>query len=108
MRYRPWQDSANQPEEVLFVRVCSFTFAFLSVEEVQEYLGYYLEKMHPSSARPHLPESGWEYQTKFERLPLYLREEPKRQLVVKALSKAVAEFDKKTDQHPYTREVSSL
>jgi hypothetical protein len=94
MRYRPWQDFADQPEEVLFVRVCSFTFAFLSAKEIQEYLDYYSKKTHPSSARPDLPESGWEYQTKFERLPLYLREEPKRQLVVKALSRAMAEFDK--------------
>jgi hypothetical protein len=94
MSYRQCLHSANQPEDVLFVRVCSFTFAFMSVEEVQEYLDYYSKKIHPSSARPALPKSGWEYQTQFERLPFYLREEPKRQQVVKALSRAIAEFDK--------------
>jgi hypothetical protein len=65
MRYRPWQDSANQSEDVFFVRVCSFTFAFLSAKEIQQYLDYYSEEIHPSSALPYLPESGWEYQTQF-------------------------------------------
>jgi hypothetical protein len=94
MRYRPYRYSSNPPENVLFVRVCSFTFAFFSAEEIQSYLDYYSKKIHPSSARPNLPTSGWEYQTVFDELPLYLREEPKRKQVVKALTMAMAEFSK--------------
>lgn len=93
VRYRPWQHSANQTEDVLFVRVCSFTFAFFSAEEVQEYLDCYSMKIHPGSAMPNLPTSDWEYQTKFDELPLYLREEPKCKQVIKALSEAVRKFD---------------
>jgi hypothetical protein len=39
---------------------------------------------------------GWEVERWFERLPMYLLEEPKRQKVLKALSKALAlaEIDK--------------
>ena len=92
MRYHPFKFSANQPEDVLFVRVCSFTFAFFSTEEIQEHLDYYSAKIQPSSALPNLPESGWEYQTQFDRLPLYLREEPKRNQVIKALSAAIVQF----------------
>lgn len=33
---------------------------------------------------------GWEVERWFERLPMYLLEEPKRQKVLKALSKALA------------------
>jgi hypothetical protein len=35
----------------------------------------------------------WERQTKFDELPLYLREETKRQKVVQALSQAKTMFD---------------
>ena len=79
---------------IYFVRVCSFTFSFDSVEQIQEYLDYYSQKVHPSSAMSNVPASGWEFQTRFDELPLYLREESKRQKVIKALSKAIAEFDK--------------
>ncbi len=82
------------PEWVYFVRVCSFTFSFDSVEQIQEYLDYYSKKIHPSSAMPNVPQSGWEYQTRFDELPIYLQEEAKRQKVIKALSKAISEFNK--------------
>jgi hypothetical protein len=94
MRYHPWQSSTNQPEDVLFVRVCSFTFAFFSEEEVQQYLDYYSKKIHPSSAISNMNGSHWEFQTQFDELPLYLREEPKRKQVVKALSEAIIQFGK--------------
>ena len=79
-----------------YVRVCAFTFTFSSVEEIAEYLEYYQRKIHPGNARPNVnivPHGDHEEnQSKFMRLPLYLREEPKRQKVVKALEKALAEF----------------
>ncbi len=82
------------------VHVCSFTFYFRSLEEIQEYLDYFSKKIHPSSA-------GWagdrrtylnvgdhsDRQTCFDRLPLYLQERPKRQRVIRALQKALAEFN---------------
>ncbi len=82
------------PEWVYFVRVCSFTFSFDSVEQIQEYLDYFSKRIQPSSAMPNVPQSGWEYQTRFDELPLYLREEAKRQKVIKALTKAISEFDR--------------
>lgn len=63
-------------EWVYFVQVCSFTFVFETVEEIREYLDYYSKKTHPSTAVP-----GFNHglrQTRFDQLPLYLREEPKR------------------------------
>ena len=36
---------------------------------------------------------GWDVERWFERLPMYLLEEPKRQKVLKALSKALALLD---------------
>jgi hypothetical protein len=82
-----------------YVRVCSFTFSFSSVEEIQEYLDYFSRKIHPTSAdwagnrRIYLNVGDhYDRQTCFDRLPLYLKEEPKRHKVAKALQKALAEF----------------
>jgi hypothetical protein len=67
---------------------------------MQEYRDFYARKILPSSrsscASP--PYSGGvaastgDGQTKFERLPLWLRKEPKRQKVLKALKRALTEF----------------
>src|SRR3954463_8210369 len=65
---------------VFFVRVCSFTFEFHSVEQIEACLAYYSQKHHPSSrvdvsklcpGFEHFEAQRW-----FEQLPLYLREEP--------------------------------
>lgn len=83
------------------VRVASFTFRFETVEQLRERLKYYEQKTRPSSQIPaktlaaHLGEDwrelrGWDVERWFERLPMYLLEEPKGQKVVKALSKALA------------------
>ena len=82
---------------VYLVRVCSFTFEFHSTEQIIICLDYYSEKVHPSSRIPwkELPDYGGDHsevQRWFERLPMYLLEEPKRQKVVKALSSAVEQF----------------
>ena len=80
------------PSWVYFVRVCSFTFSFRSLEQIQEYLDYFSQKVHPSSADRQDSADHWERQSFFDQLPLYLFEEPKRQKVVKALTQAIAEF----------------
>ena len=82
------------------VRVASFTFRFCSLEQLRDCLAYYEMKTHPSSM---IPEekiaadlgSDWrrkrwpELQRWFDKLPMYLLEEPKRQKVVKALTEAL-------------------
>jgi hypothetical protein len=68
----------------------SFTFRFFSIDQLRDCLAYYERKTHPSSR---LPIAGdidhWEAQRWFERLPMYLLEEPKRVKVVKALGRAL-------------------
>ena len=82
-----------EPRHVAFVRVAGFTFEFHSVEQIQACLRYYATKHHPSSRLP--VESGdyggdqSETQRWFERLPMFLREEPKRVQVVAALEEAL-------------------
>jgi hypothetical protein len=80
------------PEEVYFVRVCSFTFEFHSLVQIKECLSFYSQKIHPSSRLNARGCDHWETLRWFERLPLYLQEEPKRVKVVTALEKAVKEF----------------
>ena len=112
---RHWKSAPNEnallPTWTYFVEVCSFTFYFRSLEEVEEYLNYYRQKIHPSSAdgndRPnrfyvktkrggflthHSSGDHWERQSRFDELPLYLREEPKRRKVVKALERALQQW----------------
>jgi hypothetical protein len=77
---------------VYFVRVCSFTFEFHSLQQIQACLDYYARKIQPSS-RQHIGAADhWECERWFERLPLFLREESKRQRVVKALRDALKRF----------------
>ena len=78
---------------VFFVRVCSFTFEFHSIQQIKACLEYYSRKIHSSSRMDIGGADAWEMQHWFERLPMYLLEEPKRQRVVKALSQAIEEFE---------------
>lgn len=78
--------------QVYFVRVCSFTFEFHSIQQLQTCLDFYDQKIQPSSRRDIGAADHWECERWFERLPLYLREEPKRQRVVKALREALKKF----------------
>ena len=89
------------PRHIIVVRVASFTFRFGAVKELRECIRYYQKKTHPSSRIPaktlaaDLGEDwrtlrGWDVERWFERLPMHLLEEPKRQKVLKALSKALA------------------
>jgi hypothetical protein len=90
-----------EPRHVIVVRVASFAFRFENVEQLRECLKYYERKTRPTSritarslaadlGEDWRAQRGWEVERWFERLPMYLLEEPKRQKVVKALSKALA------------------
>jgi hypothetical protein len=87
-----WRTASLQTHRVFRVRVCSFTFTFQSLEQLQACFDFYDRKIQPSS-RQHLgAEDHWECERWFERLPLFLREEPKRKKVVKALQDALKRF----------------
>lgn len=75
---------------VLLVDVASFTFQFVSVDQLCDCLAYYERKVHPTS-RQQIPGDidHWEAQRWFERLPMYLLEDAKRKKVVAALQKAL-------------------
>jgi hypothetical protein len=83
------------PREAIAVRVCSFTFYFESKEEIVEYIQFFQNKTHPTSRVPAsmLPDCSfrhWHSQRWYERLPLFLQEESKREKVLKALRGALA------------------
>jgi hypothetical protein len=79
--------------QVYFVRVCSFTFQFHSIQQIQACLDYYDRKIQPSSRVDIGAADHWECERWFERLPLFLHEESKRQRVVKALRDALRKFE---------------
>jgi hypothetical protein len=87
--------------EVILVRVASFTFRFTTTKQLRDCIEYYERKKHASSrvsAKAIAADIGpdwrdlrsWEVERWFERLPMYLLEEPKRQKVLKALHKTLA------------------
>jgi hypothetical protein len=87
---------------VVLVRVCGFTFIFHTVNEIRACLAFYARKLHPSTrsgvaegmvARD---EVAWRHEVErwYERLPLYLREEPNRLEVVAALEEGVRRMEK--------------
>src|SRR5258708_35146817 len=89
------------PRHVIVVRVASFSFRFDTVERLRECIEYYEKKTRPSSRIPvkvlaaELGENwravrGWDVERWFERLPMYLFDEPKRPEVRKALSTALS------------------
>jgi hypothetical protein len=89
------------PQHVIVVQVASFTFRFGTIKQLRECIEYYKQKTHPSSriaastiaeelGQDWREQRGWEVERWFERLPMYLLEEPKRQKVLKALSEALA------------------
>jgi len=82
------------------VRVCSFTFFFANSEQLKVCLDFYSRKIHPSSRTKHMNGDHWEIQRWCDRLPLYLREEPKRVKVVAALSRALKMWDEAKKEVP--------
>ena len=87
-----WRAPTLEKYDVYFVSVCGFKFEFHSIEQIRACLKYYSVKIHPSSRMDIGGADNWEMQRWYERLPMYLREEPKRQKVVKALQKALSQF----------------
>lgn len=83
------------------MRVASFTFRFTSTKQLRECIDYYERKPHPTSRIPAKEIAAdlgtdwrqlrsWDVERWFERLPMYLLEEPKRQKVLKALHETLA------------------
>ena len=62
---------------------------FFSIRQLRDCLGYFEQKIHPSSRLPIGGSDRWEIQRWFERLPMYLQEDAKRTKVVKALGEAL-------------------
>jgi hypothetical protein len=74
------------------VHVCSFTFEFISLEQLREALAYFSQKPLPPNRRSSVPfEHYW--QRWHERLPHRLHEESKRQKIVKAFHEALEKFE---------------
>jgi hypothetical protein len=79
------------------VRVCGFTFEFHSTDEIRACATFYGSKVRPSSRSAEAARAvrmgevtwRWEVERWYERLPLYLREEPKRARVHAALEEAL-------------------
>jgi len=91
----PQLPTSLKPKEVLYVKVCSFTFAFHSLAQLEGCLEYYRQRIRPTSRIPEVQLGGsdhWECQRWFERLPMYLLEEPKRKRVVAALQLALKQW----------------
>ena len=95
-----WSESDDSrsrldPRRVVFVRVAGFTFKFDSFDQLRLCLNFYRRRIHPSrrsaAVAAALSAGGtrWCFERWHERLPLYLREEPKRRKVVAALEKAL-------------------
>ena len=88
-----------EAQKTLCVRVASFTFRFETREQLRECLEFYRQKHHSSSqsseraAAVRNGEVAWRHEVQrwYERLPLYLREEPKRLKVVAALEEALGQ-----------------
>ena len=97
-----WLDGTASlvPRHAIVVKVASFTFRFRTIQQLRDCFEYYQRKTNPSSrvaaktlaadlGEDWREQRGWEVERWFERLPMYLLEEPKRQKVLKALSKAL-------------------
>jgi hypothetical protein len=88
-------DPNLDPNIVYFVRVCSFTFEFGNLSQLEVCLQFYRQKTHPSSSVPGWRKCGgdhWEMQRWFEKLPLKFQNNHCRPRIVKALEKALADF----------------
>ena len=94
------------PNNVLIVNVASFTFHFVSLQQVRDCLAHFELKIHPSSRLPlnqtmDYGDSG-EAQRWFDQLPMYLLEDARRKKVIKALTKALEITDENSFVSPPT------
>lgn len=85
------ESSGKKGDWVYFVRECSFTFQFVSLEQLEAAISYFSLKVHPSTRRFN---NGLEHywQLWFERLPAGLTGGTKRIRILKALEKALNDF----------------
>ena len=94
---RAWRITRRAAHKVVFVRVCDFDFELHDRVQLDACVRYYSRKIRPSGRLPVYTENlggdHTETQRWFDRLPLYLREEPKRLKVLKALSHAFRVWD---------------
>ena len=91
-RARRPRDPVLDPAPCYFVRVCGFTFEFWSAGHIASALGYYRRKVRPGSRvggnwGEHDVTQRW-----YERLPLELQQNGKRERVVAALERAMEKF----------------
>ena len=115
---RHWREQTGGdkllPQWTYSVEVCGFTFRFSSLAQLREVLAFYRQKTHPSSR---LPDPAWvrreaqhnpngyretisaimfferdALQRWFEKVPMYLQENGKRERVVQALGRALEDF----------------
>ena len=72
------------PKWVYFADVCSFTFQFATIEQVNQCIAYFEQKTHPSTIDNHPPfEHYW--QPWYCKLPKGLNKKAKKQKVLKVL-----------------------
>jgi hypothetical protein len=91
----------SEVRNTYYVNVCSFTFRFVNLQQLQLCLAYYQRKTHPTSRLPfssiqyfvETGQRGWEVERWFERLPQYLLENGKRERVCSALEKAYRDWN---------------
>ena len=96
-RSRMWHIETRPAHKVVFVRICDFEFELHDRVQLDACIRYYAKAIRPSGRLPVYTEYyGNDHgatQRWFERLPLYLREEPKRLKVLKALNRAFRAWD---------------
>jgi hypothetical protein len=80
-------------EFAYFVRVAGFTFEFASLAQLHETLEFFALKIHPSSRRDVYEHEKGEWQAWHERLPAAILKGSRRERVLKALRKALEEFE---------------
>lgn len=93
------RDVGLDPVWSYYVTVCSFTFEFWSVEQIEEALRYFSQKVpasprYPMGGRNFLQSHQYTLKAWFERLPAGLHSQKSKDRIVKALSKAIEEFRK--------------
>ena len=106
-RNKMWGEGINPPENrdnklapynVYFVRECGFTFEFHSIQQLVAFKEHFSRKIQSSTL---IPENElWKYggdhsemQRWFERLPKGLVSNQKRTKIVKALERAIENFE---------------
>ena len=75
-----------------FIWVCGFTFEFWSTDQIAVALKFFERKVHPSSRASTIWGGHDVMQRWYERIPIDLQKNGKRERVAAALEKALAKF----------------